>query len=149
MSDEENLNEGEGIANLRKQYEELVKEVKGLKAENSQYKTKERASTVAEILKAKGVPASAAKLYSDEDTSEDAVSKWLEDYADVFHLSSSKEDDSNSQAVRVVSNASHANRETQAFDNAGQVIGNPDELLQLIQNSSYDDLVKQGLMPKV
>jgi len=81
MSDDEDLdNDSEGIKNLRKQFAELKKERTAEQEELSKFRLGARTTSVSTILKAKGIPESAAKLYTGEDTSEDAVGKWLEEY---------------------------------------------------------------------
>jgi len=76
--------EGEGIKNLRKQFAALKKERDAEQEELNKFRLGARTASVTGFLKAKGIPESAAKLYTGEDTSEDAVGKWLEEYRDVF-----------------------------------------------------------------
>ena len=145
MSDETELNDSNGIANLRKQYEETQKALKEAQSELGQYRAEKRKASVAEVLKAKGLPERAASLYSGEDTSEDAVGKWVEEYADVFGVK--QEEDPNAQAAERLAAASTGN--SASIQNAGkQVLGDPEAILHAIQTLPYDELVKLGYMPE-
>jgi hypothetical protein len=54
-----------------------------------------RERTVADVLSTKGVPAKVARLIpSDIEASEAAVSKWLEDYSDLFQAGSKSDEGS-------------------------------------------------------
>lgn len=142
---------GEGIASLRKQYEQMKKELDAERAELNKYRTLERQKSVSDILKAKGVSPAAAKFYQGDDTSEDAVGKWIEEHADVFGKPSDQSDDANDQNARNaqrVADTSHGNARSVQNGPDSNILGDPEELLRTIKNSSYEDLVKQGLMPQ-
>lgn len=151
MSDENDTNEGNGIADLRKQYETLAKQNKTLLDEVSTYRAEKRQATVAEVLKAKGLPAKAASLYSDEDVSEDAVNKWAEQYAEVFGVKQAADEaaNKNAQDAKRVSDASHGQpvEGVNPFT-PGMVIGDPVEMEHAIRTLPYEELVRLGYMPK-
>lgn len=146
MSDEiESENDSEGIASLRKAHKEAQAALKAAQEELSEFRSVKRQQSVAEALKAKGLPEKAASLYTGDDTSEDAVGKWVEQYADVFGVK--QEDDANAQAAQRLSAAQVGNSAN--VQNAGkQILGDPAEMLQLIQNTPYEELVKLGYMPE-
>lgn len=151
--DDEDGNDGEGIKNLRKQYNDMKKQNDELVKELGTFRSERRVSTVSDILKAKGVPSSAAKFYTGDDTSEDAVGKWLEENADVFNVSgasSSGEIDANAQSAQRISAASFG----QPSDNNAKVpqgqavMGDPAEMLRFVQTAPYEELVRLGYMPQ-
>lgn len=151
LEDESNEHDSEGIKNLRKQYNATKKERDEFQKELAAYRQKERSATVAEILKAKGIPSSAAKFYTAEDASEDAVGKWVEENADIFGKPSSpaEKSDPNAEAAQRVAGASFGNHggiETQAGI-GGRVLGDPEEIAHALKTLPYEELQKMGLMP--
>lgn len=146
MSEENDSNEGEGIASLRKQYEALKKQNEELSNELGTFRSKERVASVSEILKAKGLDdgkaAKAAALYAktSEDASEDAVGKWFEDYADL--LGAQKQDDQNANNAQRVANASSQVSAASAQSGPQGLMGDPAEMLELIQKLPYEELHK-------
>lgn len=153
MSDDNDFtDEGEGIKGLRKQYAETQKELTEARKLLGEFQTAQRTQTVAEILKAKGVPASAATLYNGEDASEDAVGKWLEAHADVFQIKTEATavTDANAQSAERVASASYGTPSIPSVssNDQGQVIGNPEEIRRLLDTQPYEELQRLGLMPK-
>ena len=152
MSDEldgtdENSGDSEGIKSLRKQYEQTAKELKAAQERLAEIDKRERQTSVAELLKAKGVSPSAAKFYNGDDVSEDAVGKWIEDHADVFGLNKqeAQQVDPNEEAARRVSEASYGTTPTHPTP-MGQV-ADPIEALRQMQSLPYEELVKLGRVP--
>lgn len=149
MSDENDFTEdqGEGIKNLRKQYEALKKQNDELLGQLTTFQAEKRQSTVSEVLKAKGLPATAAKLYHGEDVSEEAVGKWLEEFADVFGVKSN-ENDANAQNAQRVSAASGGVADSIATGEGKQpILGNPEEIANAIKTLPYEELQRLGYMP--
>ena len=151
MSDENGTEDSAGIANLRKEFEARNKQLEALQAELNGYKAKERVVTVESVLKAKGLEDRAtavAKLYSGEDTSEDAVGKWLEENAAAFGVTQqSNQPDPNAQAAARLAAASHGTASTTSIPQQQLPLGNPDELLHLMKTQPFEELQKLGLMP--
>lgn len=152
MPDDENSTDSEGIKNLRKQFEDQAKQLKAVNEQLAKYQSQERQSTVADILKAKGVNPKAASLYSGEDVSEDAVSKWAQDYAEVFGAASASEgsgqqSDANAQAAARVAGATFSIPQSRAVATDGRVLGDPNEILHAIKTLPMEELVKLGYMP--
>ena len=146
MSEDDNPeDEGEGIKNLRKQFAELKKERTAEQEELSKFRLGARTTSVSTILKAKGIPESAAKLYTGEDTSEDAVGKWLEDFADVFQPKSGT--DENAQNAQRVSDASQGASSTQQNGTDLRVLGDIDEIRRALDTLPREELEKMGLIP--
>lgn len=152
MSEEnESSNEGEGIKNLRSQYDAIKAEREQLAAELATYRAEKRQQSVAEALKAKGLDgakaAKAAALYNGDDASEDAVGKWLESYADVFNVQSQSDDSQNSDVQRV-SAASFGTADSNVNGPKGRVLGDPDEIARSLQTLPMEELIRLGYMPK-
>lgn len=150
MSEEnESSNEGEGIKNLRSQYETLKSQNEQLLSELGTFKAAQRTTTVAGVLKAKGLDdakaAKAAALYSGDDASEDAVGKWLDNYADVFGVAAPAAQNDN---VERVSAASFGTTDTNQNGPTGRVLGAPDEIARALSTLPMEELVKLGYMPK-
>lgn len=146
MSDENEFeNDGEGIENLRKLYKELKKANAEQAAQLAEFNASKRTASVAEILKAKGVPASAASLYNSDEVSEDAVGKWLDQYKDVFGVGGAV--DENAEAADRVNGASYG--EADFIQNSPErVVGSPEDIARALANaSSYEDLVKSLNFP--
>lgn len=146
MSDEfdapEDHDEGEGIKNLRKQFEAQKKELAALKAEREQRVAAERAEQVKAALKAAGVPETAAKFYTGEDASPDAVGKWITENADVFRPAVQPQADPNEEAAARVNAASYGEPETPGTAPGGRLIGDPAEIQRAIDTQPYEQLVK-------
>lgn len=148
MSDEDNItDDSDGIKSLRKAHEEAVKEAKQLREELAGFRNAQRQQTVAGVLKAKGLPESAARLYSGDDTSEEAVGKWVDEYADIFGATRSGEvDDANTKNAARVAEASYGN--VHSIQNTpGVNMGDPAEIEHAIKTLPYEELEKLGYMP--
>jgi hypothetical protein len=146
MSDENDdmESESEGIKGLRKQYEAQAKELKEAQARLAELDKAKRQSSVADILTAKGVSATAAKFYSDDDVSEDAVGKWVEAHADVFGINKAETDNStpdpNAEAARRVAEASFGT--SPDFASVVGRVADPEAAMRAIKTLPYEELVK-------
>ena len=154
MSDEEfdaQENDSEGIKSLRKEYQANKKALSEALEQLSKFQKVERQNAVAGVLKAKGIPEGAAKFYDGDDTSEDAVGKWLEAHADVFQVKSTEQEappaqaqpDANTLAAMRVMQQSYG----QAPADAGAHSVDPEEKLRLLNSLPTDELVKLGWIP--
>lgn len=148
MSSDDFTDDGEGIKNLRKQYETQAETIKTLNAELEQFRASQRESAVKSVLKAKGLNEKVAAFYQGE-ASEDAVSKWVEDYADVFGIQPPAQDDDNAAKAAAVNAASFGGNgyEQPAMGAQGKVFGDPAKIAEAIKTLPYEELVKQGYMP--
>jgi len=142
--------QNQGGSGLRKQLEDALAQLKTAQSELTTYRAQQRVSSVAEILKAKGVHEAAAQDYTGEDVSEGAVDKWLaaRPYltAGVVQQEQEQAPDPNADAARRVSEAAHGHPQAEALSEAAKVLGDPEELMRLIQTASDDDLVKLGVL---
>lgn len=90
MSDLDNLlqdndNDSDLVRDLRKQLRDKTKAEKELVTRVQEYEKKSRTTSIADVLKSKGVnPKVAAFIPTDVDATEEAVSSWLTEYGDVF-----------------------------------------------------------------
>jgi hypothetical protein len=152
MSEENEFdgNEGEGIKNLRKEFNALKKQLEEKDTELAGYRQEKRSSSVAAVLKAKGLSEKAASLYTGEDVSEDAVGKWLESYADVFGVNTpapASQPDANALAAQRAAEASFESLEFGTPPANSPVHGDLDELTRAMRSLPYEELVKRGLLP--
>jgi hypothetical protein len=90
---------GDVVKQLRKVNRTLEKRLKELEQEASTLKTQTRQRTVKDVLSAKGInPKVAAFIPQDIDVSEEAVSKWLEEYGDVFGVKPADSEETQAKA---------------------------------------------------
>lgn len=81
--------EADLVKQLRKQLKLKDKQINELQGENQSFKKVNRESAVKSILEKKGVSAKASNLILKDiegEVSEEAVSKWLADYAEVLNI---------------------------------------------------------------
>lgn len=160
MSDENddttaNGGEGSGIANLRKEFENLKKQLRERDEELNGLRAEKRTRSVADVLKAKGVDetkaAKAASLYNGADASEEAVGKWLEDFGDVFGLNQqAQQQDAQQQAeIQRVQQAAFGTQPSIGQPPANAFVVDPVEALAAMQSLPYEQLVQQGYLPDV
>jgi hypothetical protein len=156
-SENGNGEEGNGIANLRAEFEKRGKELETALAELNTFRAKERTSTVAQLLKAKGVPEAAAKFYNAEDVSEDAVTKWADENRALFGAGQSAGQSTTTTAsqptgpspVDQINDAMHQNAdELPGPSVTGQIVGDPEQIAHALNTLPYDELVKLGYMPQ-
>jgi hypothetical protein len=151
MSTEDDFdqNDGEGIKSLRKQYDAQKKQLEELTTELGTYRQRDRQSAVAGLLKAKGIPEAAAKFYTAEDVSEDAVGKWASENGSLFGVQQQQEaNDATSQSISRIGDATHDGDQALPGADAGQrVYGDPEKIAHALKTLPYDELVKLGYMP--
>ena len=156
MSDENTSDEGEGIKNLRKEFESLKRQNAELHEALGGYQKRDRQAAVANILTTKGVDAKAASLYEGEDVTEDAVGKWLDEQrqrAALFGVATPPATQPQQQtptdaAVAAVAQAMSGNQSPIGEPPApGAVFGNAAEIEHAIKTLPYEELVKLGYMP--
>lgn len=157
LSDEnDDAQGGEGIKNLRKEFEALKTQLKERDTELSGLRAEKRTRTVAEVLKAKGLPEKAASLYNGDDASEEAVGKWIEDYGDVFGLKQgNQQSDAEQRQAAEIQRVQQAAFGQSPASNIGQApaiapfVVDPVEALNSMKTLTYEQLVEQGFLPNV
>jgi len=157
---------------LRKAYEKQKQAREAAEQRLRELEAKERQATVADILKAKGAPAKAAKFYSGE-ADEASVVAWLKENEELFPTSTTTETTNAQKAAtttQVVTdpNVLAAQRLAEATANVGQeqqvfstgtTAGAPitdtalvEQMMIAMKNipdtpQGYEQLVKMGLFP--
>lgn len=158
MSDEA-LSWDEAPQAFREAHDSLKKKYADLEKEVNSFRTERRTSTLASTLKAKGIDeakaAKVAKFYQGDDTSEGAVSKWLEEYADVFGITPTEQApatppvDPNAAAANRLQAATASTQPATPGKVEGQVMGDPTEIAELIKTLPYEELVTRfGFPPR-
>jgi len=95
---------------LEKRAKELEQELSGLKKELEQelsgLKTQTRQRTVKDVLQAKGLnPKIAAFIPQDIDSSEEAITNWVNEYGDVFGIQTPSEEKPAAKSPEVMAQA--------------------------------------------
>ncbi len=96
--------------NRERYFKQLVQEqsdkIKELEQELSGLKTQTRQRTVKDVLQAKGLnPKIAAFIPADIDTSEEAISNWVNEYGDVFGIQAPTEEKPAQKSPEVMAQA--------------------------------------------
>lgn len=147
--------DSEGIAGLRKQYEETKKALAEAQKTLTDLQTEKRTQSLAELFKAKGLPESAAKHFTGE-VSEDAVVSFATDLGLLQAAPQTDQPvvlDANAEAAkRLAENAGGSQSLGVSRGEGGRVLGDPDAILRVLQNApktkeGYQQLVDAGLMP--
>lgn len=84
--EDENEEQDNGPAELRKALKKAQKEREALEAELNQIRKDLKSRTVKEVLESKGVPTKLAKLIPSDIDSPEQIDAWLNEYSDVFGL---------------------------------------------------------------
>ena len=104
------------VRQLRKVNKTLEKRLKELEVETNTYKSQTRQRTVKDVLASKGInPKVAAFIPQDIEITEEAVSKWLDEYGDVFGVKTE-------EASRESNSASNVNPALQAQKRINDVV---------------------------
>jgi hypothetical protein len=91
--DEDDDTSTDVVAQLRKVNRSLEKRAKELEQELNGLKTQTRQRTVKDVLQAKGLnPKIATFIPQDIETSEEAISQWVNEYGDVFGVQTQSEE---------------------------------------------------------
>lgn len=157
MSDDDYGTESsEGWKSIRKELDALKEANKAKDAELAKFQAAQNEAAVKAVLKAKGLPEKVAGFYSG-DASEDAVSKWLDENADVFggtpgNGGGNPAPDPNALAAARLAAASGGSggNDEPALGANRRVYGDPTELAAKVngnQRLPYAELVRLGIMP--
>jgi uncharacterized protein YgfB (UPF0149 family) len=94
------------VGQLRKVNRALEKRAKELEQELSGLKTQTRQRTVKDVLQAKGLnPKIAAFIPQDIDSSEEAITTWVNEYGDVFGIQTPSEEKPAAKSSEVMAQA--------------------------------------------
>jgi hypothetical protein len=114
---------------LRAQLETVLAEKKALEQEVANLKGTVRSRAVADILSAKGVPAKVANLIPSEVEGEEAVTKWLADWSDVFGIKTETQEDTAEKAAAIA--ATPEATDTQRIQDLGNSAVAPGKLADI------------------
>lgn len=97
--EEEATPQGNPLAQLRKALREKSKSEKELLTKLSALEGQVRESTLSKVIKSRGLPDKVARIIpKDIDPSEEEVTKWLDEYGDVFGYANESRTESREQA---------------------------------------------------
>ena len=126
------------VKQLRKASKQKDKELNELRSQFDSLSKGQRERTIKDALASRGInPKIASFIPSDIDPTEESVSKWLEDYADVFGYESSQ-----TQATPNVNPADAASykRMTNTADSGASPEHNADIMQRLLNTNSKEEL---------
>ena len=104
--EDDDTTQDSGITQLRKVNRALEKRAKELEQELSGLKTQTRQRTVKDVLQAKGLnPKIAAFIPQDIDSSEEAITSWVNEYGDVFGIQTPSEEKPAAKSPEVMAQA--------------------------------------------
>lgn len=131
--DEFEQNGSDLVKDLRKQLRDKSRELDDLSKELGQFREQARKASVSDVLSKRGInPKVAAFIPADVEATEDAVSKWLDEYGDVFGAAQSGE-----QANAQEAQQAQARQSTVTEDQAAQ--------WQQIQDSEHAGVVNAAV----
>lgn len=94
------------IKDLRRQLKAQKKANEDALAELSKFRSEQRKANVASLLEKAGADPRYAKFYNSEDSSEEAVSAWIQSEAELLGVSRREEaEDDTADAVRAINNS--------------------------------------------
>ena len=126
------------VKQLRKASKQKDKEINEIRSQFDYLNQSQRERTIKDALASRGInPKIASFIPSDIDPTEESVSKWLEDYADVFGYESSQ-----TQATPNVNPADAASykRMTNTADSGTSPEHNADIMQRLLNTNSKEEL---------
>ena len=135
--EDDDTTQDSGITQLRKVNRALEKRAKELEQELLGLKSQTRQRTVKDVLQAKGLnPKIAAFVPGDIDTSEEAITQWINEYGDVFGATTQAESQPAQQSQDVTAQARINNMV--ATGQAPSLDG--DSMSRVLQAKSRDEL---------
>lgn len=152
MSDDFDTEEmdSDGIKNLRNELKKLRAENKALAEERQAAAKAARDAGLSKAFEAKGLNPKLASLYNGEDVSEDAVSKWAEEFGFAAAAPAEQKQeaqvDPNAQAAARVNAASFGNDGLSQVGELNSVTA--EDYSRMVKALDYDELVRLGILPK-
>lgn len=141
--DEDDFTEesGDVVKQLRKVNRTLEKRLKELETESVTLKTQTRQRIVKDVLTQKGInPKVAAFIPQDLDSSEEAITNWINEYGDVFGVNNNAEQSNQEQGKASTPDLSANNRINNIVN--GGMTSTPDEdsLAKILNAKSAEEL---------
>lgn len=130
------------VRSLRQQLREQNKALKAATKRLEELEHENRASKLADILKGQGVNPKIAKLLpADIEATQDAVAKWLDDYADVFNITRNEgEADAGQDAQQTERQASQESAPESQNESQGGLTDNEVTAFAALQRTSLGAL---------
>ena len=127
------------VKQLRRVNRTLEKRLKELEVETNTYKSQTRQRTVKDVLASKGInPKVAAFIPQDIEITEEAVSKWLDEYGDVFGVKT-EETSKESNSASNVNPALQAQKRINDVVSSGEAPGFEEDMASKILNAKSAD----------
>jgi hypothetical protein len=127
------------VKQLRRVNKTLEKRLKELEVETNTYKTQTRQRTVKDVLASKGInPKVAAFIPQDIEITEEAVSKWLDEYGDVFGVKT-EEASKESNSASNINPALQAQKRINDVVSSGEAPGFEEDMASKILNAKSAD----------
>jgi len=132
------------VKQLRKASKQKDKELNELRSQFESLNKSQRERTIKDALERRGINSKIASFIpQDIDSSEESVSKWLEDYADVFGFEPSNQATPNVDPADIAA----YKKMTNTADTSASLDHNADLMTKLLNTNSkeeLDDLIRQS-----
>ena len=134
--DDDDMNEDNGPANLRKALKRAEKDRKVLEEQLSSLKSNLRQRSVKDVLEAKGVNSKIAAFIPQDVEAPEAIAAWLDEYSDVFGFQTQQQ---NSEPA-LTEDARSDQRINQAVNSSSSPSGEEDIMNRLANVNSRAEL---------
>jgi beta-phosphoglucomutase-like phosphatase (HAD superfamily) len=141
--DEDDFTEesGDVVKQLRKVNRTLEKRLKELETESVTLKTQSRQRIVKDVLTQKGInPKVAAFIPQDLDSSEEAITNWINEYGDVFGVNTNAEESNQQQGKASTPDLSAQNRINNIVNTGMPSTPDEDSLAKILNAKSAEEL---------
>jgi len=141
--DEDDFTEesGDVVKQLRKVNRTLEKRLKELETESVTLKTQSRQRIVKDVLTQKGInPKVAAFIPQDLDSSEEAITNWINEYGDVFGVNNNAEESTQQQGKAQTPDLSAQNRINNIVNTGMPSVPDEDSLAKILNAKSAEEL---------
>jgi len=141
--DEDDFTEesGDVVKQLRKVNRTLEKRLKELETESVTLKTQSRQRIVKDVLTQKGInPKVAAFIPQDIDSSEEAITNWINEYGDVFGVNNNAEESNQQQGKASTPDLSANSRINNVVNTGMPSTPDEDSLAKILNAKSAEEL---------
>lgn len=151
-TDDQDETEPQTPKGLRAQLDKLAKENKKLAEENATLAKQGRKRTIAEVLKAKEIPAKVSELIpNDVEATPEGVEKWLADWSDVFGIKKGEGTDPEKDAAGTDQPPEDPDTNAEAAElariaRAGQTGSNPEAQKDLLKQIADPSMTQEKLL---
>jgi len=141
--DEDDFTEesGDVVKQLRKVNRTLEKRLKELETESTTLKTQSRQRIVKDVLTQKGInPKVAAFIPQDLDSSEEAITNWINEYGDVFGVNNNAEQSNQEQGKASTPDLSANSRINNVVNTGMPSTPDEDSMAKILNAKSAEEL---------